>query len=246
MKNLMIVDVTRMDHGNCCIAGVCREEGDKLYRLCLPYITQAEARKLAMEPGRVFVGVFERAPTATSPHVEDCNWFIDAASGLAMDATLKSYLEQSCVSDLDAGLGIWEKGTDVAGYAGKGRSIVTLVPKRLMSLEVMSFKSGNTDGEKPKLKAGFLVPGQYFRHISVNDFRFYNLDGTINSEMVERAQACLDKWREGALDLYLRVGLTRSWKDKYWLQVDGLHFFNKPTGAYLRNFELSADALKVA
>lgn len=232
MKKIMIVDVTRMDHNNCCIAGVCREEGDKLYRLNSPHITQAEARCGCFETGRVFTGEFTRMPYASAPHVEDCNWRIVSTGGLGVDADMKAYLQNSCMSDLDVGLGVTKKGTDTVDYVARGRSITTIKP---ISASLWIDKPFSAE-ERSKLKMHLLVGGHDFRYITVNDFRFYNNDGTIDSEMVARAQMCLARWRSGGLDLYVRTGLTRSYQGKYWLQVDGLHFFKRDTGEYCHRF----------
>ena len=232
MKKLMIVDVTRMDHNNCCIAGVCREEGDKLYRLNSPHITQTEARCGGFEIGRVFMGEFTRMPHASSPHVEDCNWRIISTGELGVDADMKSYLQNSCVSDLEIGLGVTKKGTDTVNYVARGRSITTIKPT-FASLWIDEPFSAE---ENPKLKMHLAVGGCSFRYITVNDFRFYINDGTIDAGMVAKAQMCLTKWRNGELDLYVRTGLTRSYQGKYWLQVDGLHFFRRDTGEYCHQF----------
>ena len=236
MKKLMIVDVTRMDHNNCCIAGVCREEDDKLYRLNSPHISQAVARHVCFETGRVFAGEFTRMPHAPSPHVEDCNWRIISTGELGVDADMKSYLQSSCVSDLEVGLGVTQKGTDVVDYVDRGRSITTIKP---LSATLWIDEPFSAE-ERPKLKMHLSDGGHDFRYITVNDLRFYNNDGTIDSGRVARAQMCLAKWRRGELDLYVRTGLTRSYKGKYWLQVDGLHFFRHNTGEYCHRFLTSS------
>ena len=240
MKKLMIVDVTRMDHNNCCIAGVCREEGDKLYRLNSPHITQAEARRGCYEPGRAFIGQFVRKPCAVAPHVEDCNWLVISAGELGVDTDMKSYLQNSCMSDLEVGLGVTSKGTDIANYIARGRSIATIIPESTRLWIDNPFSAG----ERSKLKMHLSVGGRDFRYITVNDFRFYNTDGTIDTEMVERAQLCLTGWKNGSLELYARVGLTRPYKGNYWLQVDGLHFFKRNTSEYCRNFVVSRSELQ--
>lgn len=228
-KTLMITDVTRMGHGNCCIAGICPEEGNRLYRLSAPrYISQAEARNCKIRPGVVFVGTFNRDLAASEPHVEDCCWHIEENRGLGNLNVLRHYLENSCVSDLDSGLGVFEKGTNVSGYVGRGRSIVSVVPE-YASLSVRSPFDG---GDKETLKMDMWVDGRPFEFLMVNDFRFYNEDGTINMARVNLAQEFLRRWHQGEIDLIVRVGLTRPWKDKFWLQIDGLHFFKHGTGEY--------------
>lgn len=232
MKKLMIIDVTRMDHSNCCIAGVCRDEGDKLYRLNSPHITQAEARRGCFMSGRVFLGQFIRKPCAVAPHVEDCVWRIVSDGGLGGDSDMKAYFQNSCMLDLEVGLGVTNKGTDIANYVARGRSIATIMPESASLWIDNPFSAG----EMSKLKMHLSVGGQDFKYITVNDFRFYNADGTIDNEMVERAQLCLMGWKNGSLELYVRVGLTRPYQGKYWLQVDGLHFLKRDTGEYCHQF----------
>ena len=235
MKKLMITDVTRMDHGNCCIAGICHEEGNRLYRLCSPYITQDEARSIPIAVGSVFSGDFTRQNVVSGPHREDCNWNLSYYHGIGTAGELENYFYHSSVVSLEEGLNISEKGTDVTGYAGRGRSIVTIRPETA-SLHLMS---PFAPGERQKLKMHFSLAGIFMQYLPVNDFRFYDVNGAVDTDVVKRAKRCLALWQNGECDFYLRVGLTRPWQGKYWLQVDGLHFFKCATGEYYHQFSSS-------
>ena len=228
IKQLMIVDVTRMDHGNCCIAGVCPQEGGTMYRLCSPYISQEDVRKYGIKTGSVFAGNFSRKFGLIGPHVEDCDWKLTGRFQDAEPESLYRYFECSAATDLFDGLGVNEKGTAADALVNRGRSITTIRPQSA-SLQIMSpFEPGG----KETLKMNFWVNGKFFRFITVNDFRFYRADGSIDQNVVAEANMMLSAWRNGERELYLRVGLTRLWKEKYWLQVDGLHFFDmRPTGS---------------
>ena len=249
MQKLTIIDVTRMDHGNCCIAGICQQEGNRLYRLNTPCTSQSFTREQGIEPGVMFSGSFLAVSNVRPPHIEDCQWHLTQREGFSADADFKKCLESALVDNLKEGLGIERRGTPVENFTSVGRSIVTVKPR------FCGMRIGQWDG-KPKLKMDFGIgdnsrflgsPRFLYQFCPVNDFRFYNLDNSINGQVVAKAQACLEKWNDGngMLDLYLRVGLTRPFKKddegevlKYWLQVDGLHFFRKDTGTYCRNFEL--------
>lgn len=254
MQRLVIIDVTRMGHGNCCIAGVCRQEDYKLYRLNTPCTSQSYTRENGIEPGAVFVGSFFVKRDVQPPHIEDCQWSLSNREGFATDADFKKCLESGLVSNLREGLGIKGEGTPVENFRSVGRSIVTVRPQSVNRLRIFDPYSEG-EGKKQNVKLDFsIIPSdqewslnrcESYEFIMVNDFRFYNLDGSINKIVYENAQTCLKNWRNNTLDLYLRVGLTRAFKKKgegeverYWLQVDGLHFFRKDTGAYCRDFNI--------
>lgn len=254
MQRLVIIDVTRMNHGKCCIAGVCRQEGYRLYRLNRPSISQSYTLEQGIEPGAEFVGSFLGGRDVQPPHIEDCQWSLSNREGFAADADFKNCLESALVSNLREGLGIKGKGTPVENFHSVGRSIVTVRPSSVNQLRIFDpYSEGEGKNQNVKLHFSIIPTDQEwslnrcesYEFIMVNDFRFFNLDGSINKLVYANALTCLENWRNNTLDLYLRVGLTRAFKKKgeveveqYWLQVDGLHFFRKDTGAYCRDFNI--------
>ena len=80
------------------------------------------------------------------------------------------------------------------------------------------------------------------RFVPITDIRFFNLDGTINDVAVAIAQRHVESVRTGEEEVFVRVGVTRPFDPadagnlSYWVQIDGLHFFSKTTGTYVRDF----------
>ena len=239
MRRIMITDVTRMGRGNCCIAGICQDD-NLLYRLCSPsYISQDVVRRAHLTVGCMYSGEFTRVVNAVSPHVEDCNYHLNTYNGRSEGRAFEYCLESSLATGIEEGLGVAQKGTPVDSFQSTGRSIVTISPTdACLWIDQPSVQGGN-----PALKMKVVSNNRVFNYIPVNDFRFYTNEGVIDMGKVEMVRVLLEKWRRGQLTMYVRCGLTRQYQGKYWLQVDGLHFFDN--GRYQRFDEIASQATGV-
>lgn len=233
-KRIVLIDLTKLHGGKCCVAGVCPEEGNQLYRLSSPYVSQEFVNQQGWTVGTELIGTFVRENHKGSAHVEDSRWCACATGRVLSGGELERILRGSCVNSLRDGLGITGKGTPVCDFRPHGRSIVSVSPE-FIGLEIVP---PYAVGGKPSIRVAFTASGMTLRYIPVTDVRLYHLDGSINYDAVRCFQMHINEFRAGRECLYVRIGITRPFDPKnsnnlqYWTQIDGLHFFSCDTGMY--------------
>lgn len=234
---IVLTEITKLHGGKCCVAGICREDG-KLYRLSDPYATHAYVLVKRWRVGTELDGEFLLTHPTEPVHCEDSRWSASRTGRIADGDTLKNLFVVSTVSSLPDSLGITARGTPVADFSPKGRSIVTIQPSYISIERKEPYKEGG----KPSVRAVFCCCGSWMRFVPITDIRFFNLDGTINDAAVAIAQRHVESVRAGEEEVFVRVGVTRPFDPaeagnlSYWVQIDGLHFFSKTTGKYVRDF----------
>ena len=241
---IVLTEITKLKKGKCCVAGVCREEGNRLYRLSDPYATHASVIDDKWRVGTELTGVFSYENPNEPIHCEDAHWNAYRTRRIAEGNTLREIFESSCVASLRDGLGVTRRGTPVEELRqnAKGRSIVTIRPNSI-SLYV---KEPSREGLNPSVRVDFSVGTVFVESMAsvpVTDIRFFLPDGAIDLSSVEVARNHVGAFLTGEEILYLRVGVGRPFDpdgsgEKYWVQVDGLHFFKKSDGKYVRTFQI--------
>lgn len=224
------------------MAGVCLEDG-KLFRLSDPYETHEAVLRNRWKVGTELEGSFVRYNMNDPIHCEDSQWHANRTGRIAEGETLKSALESALVVSLPDGLGITGRGTPVASFQSRGRSIVTIKPE---SIDI-SLQEPRAVGGNKSVRADFVCNGYRLRFVPITDIRFFDADGCVNESAVEVAVHHLEEFRAGNEDLYVRVGVTRPFDPqhgtplegnlRYWTQIDGLHFFSRSSGRYIRDFD---------
>lgn len=234
---IVLTEITKLHGGKCCVAGVCREDG-KLYRLSDPYVTHESVLINKWRIGSELEGSFVLEHPGELVHCEDSRWSARRTGRIAEGGTLKELFECSTVQSLQESLGIVGRGTPVENFHPQGRSIVTIRPERISIARKEPYK----DGGKPSVRAEFCCNGVRMWFVPITDIRFFRTDGTINDEAVAVAQKHVEAVSVGQEDVFVRVGVTRPFDPdahgnlRYWVQIDGLHFFLKNTGKYVRDF----------
>lgn len=234
---IILTEITKLHGGKCCVAGICREDG-KLYRLSNPYATHALVLADKWRIGTELEGTFVFEHPTETVHCEDSKWTAARTHRIAEGDTLKSLFASSAVLSLVDALGISGRGTPVKNFRPQGRSIVTIQPSSLAIERREPYKEGGT----PSVRAEFCCSGLRMSFVPVTDIRFFDPNGEINENAVAVAQHHIDAVRAGEEEVFVRIGVTRPFDPsgaddlKYWVQIDGLHFFSKNTGKYVRDF----------
>ena len=153
--------------------------------------------------------------------------------GTCEDGELKKIFENSCYPDINSALGVTSKETEAIGFIGVGRSIATVKP----SVAKLWYGCDDKAGRK-KVKMIIRINEWESKWLTVNDYRLYNADesASVIESAIDHVKARLLQWQMGFLELYVRIGLTRPYEGKVWLQIDGLHFFRRDDGMYFSQF----------
>lgn len=241
---IVLTEITKLHAGKCCVAGICREDG-RLYRLSSPYVMHEAVLANKWRVGTELNGTFVFEHPNETVHCEDSNWTASRTGRIAEGETLRSLFVASNVSSLTESLGIVGRGTPVENFRPQGRSIVTIQPSCISVAKKEPYKEGG----KPSIRAEFCCSGFWMRLVPITDIRFFYPDGTINDDAVIVAQRHIDAVRAGEEEVFVRVGVTRPFDPaetgnlRYWVQIDGLHFFSKATGKYVRDFNDGGSAV---
>lgn len=244
---IVLTEITKLHGGKCCIAGICREDG-RLYRLSDPYATHASVLCNKWRVGTELSGTFILEHPTEPVHCEDSKWVASRTGRIAEGDTLRSLFASSTVSSLSESLGIVGRGTPVKNFRPQGRSIVTIQPSFLS----IARKEPYREGGKPSVRAEFCCSGTWMKIVPITDIRFFHSDGTINDAAVAVAQRHIEAVRNGEEEVFVRVGVTRPFDPaesgnlRYWVQIDGVHFFSKVTGKYVRDFSSDDDSVIVS
>lgn len=242
MMRVVLTEITRLHGGYCCIAGICHEDG-LLYRLSNPSVMRTQVISNKWRVGTELEGTFVRQGQ-DRVHIEDSRWQASQTGMVAESYHLKFLFEHSVKQSLESSLGITGRGTPVSDIRPQGCSIVTVRP---ISFDIRIRETRPEWNNQPSIRATFKLDNQLScvdtSNIPVNDIRFFKADGGIDSDAVRCAQRHVESYRRGDEELFIRVGLTRPYAvpgsgevPKYWLQVDGLHFFRKIGCEYTRDF----------
>ncbi|RUO68348.1 dual OB domain-containing protein [Idiomarina ramblicola] len=223
MEEIIVTDLTRFSEGSkyVCLAGISTETG-KLIRP-LPYLTIVDSEKLDIRPGTKLQGVFELRPHLENPHTEDHNYDEGlTGAGRVTSDEFRRVLENSSFLTLNEGFGlpVAPKEKSYSPENCPQRSIITLkVDPKLVQIVPNQYDSNKlkahiTDGEGVALS--FLsITDKGFYHFAQDHHRF---------DQLEEINAFIHNSQE----VFVRVGLGREHKGKYWLQVNGIYTFPEP------------------
>lgn len=223
-KTLIITDVTRMSDDNVCIAGY-----DDSLTCIRPVLSRGQlkkkhlfcADKLIIFPGAKIVFNFG-AGVSQPPHIEDI--IFEEASiesrGRVIARQWREFLTRTTARNVDELFTNIEERCVPPGSAGP--SIGTIMPAEALTLSCDYYK----DPPRPKMKfvdqSGIVktnVPITDLAFRSLFDFYLEKYKGDCEKTVKLLNNEFTDH------DIYLRLGLSRSFRGCCWLQVNGIHTF---------------------
>lgn len=223
-KTLIITDVTKMSNDNVCIAGY-----DDTLRCTRPVLSRGQLRKkhlfkdgeLVIFPGAKVVFNFGSG-ISQPPHVEDI--IFEETSIESMErATVR---EWKGVLTRTATQNVGELFTYIEDRCvppgSPGPSIGTILPAEIPTLICDYYK----DPPRPKMR--FVDQGGIVKNnVPISDLAFRNLFDFYLAKYkgdCEQTVKLLNN-KLANHDIYLRLGLSRSFRGCCWLQVNGIHTF---------------------
>jgi len=227
---LIITDITRMNHGNVCVAGVNRE-GKTIRPLFeyrgIPEDWLYENGKCVVQPfTEITLDLVKHHPQP--PHTED--WIMDDKKISCMATPdmrkRRDLLQKICDKSVSAIFNT-EIHDDHGHYtpAGEGeRSMGTIFVRYLRAFKHRCYQ-GMWD-----YRIGFddFASGTYWLKINDLTFRYYidylREQEQIDCNEIEKRLTTLLRQR----DVFLRIGLARRWKDnldRCYLQITGIYSF---------------------
>jgi len=229
---IVVTNLTRMQHGNVCVAGVRVEDGEHVR----PVLRLGQLRACDLAPSggpfdlATLVELGPAQPIPTLPHAEDHEIKARAARSVSVvDPKLfwdmLQFLARPSLRTL-FGSELRRVGKGAAVPEGRGvASLGCLRPAAPPRLYVTS----RPDGRR-SIRIGFR-DDQLDPYVSVTDLRLCRADGETPDE--ERVSALNRRMEEGEAVL-LSVGLTRAFASSpeheplHWLQVNNLHLERTP------------------
>jgi len=223
-KTLIITDVTAMSGDNVCIAGY----DDSL--ICIrPVLSRGQIRKrhlfkdgdLIIFPGAKVAFILSSG-ISQPPHVEDIIFEETSIESMGR-ATVKEWkdvLKQTALQSIVELFPHIEERCVPPGSAGS--SIGTIMPAEIPTLNCDYYK------EPPRPKMRFIDQGGNVKNnVPITDLSFRSLFDFYLAKYkgdCEKTVKLLNNKLEDH-DIYLRLGLSRSFRGCCWLQVNGIHTF---------------------
>jgi hypothetical protein len=185
-------------------------------------------------PGGRLIGDFIPLRRGSQPHTEDCHFRDLKFCGPCSADEFRGVLESSCVASVAEGFrhDFADGGRCLPVEQGAERSIVTLrVNPESISIAEDEYKPGSirihfTDGS-----------GRGWRYFPITDLGFFDY---AQRHRQSGALEALNAEIASQEDVFLRIGLTRIWRNPkgtegYWMQVNGIYTF--PTVLrYIRSY----------
>ena len=210
----VVTDLTQFNkEKKVCLAAVHTETGECIRPM--PYLTQDYCRENRVFPGSIIAGDFERFHT-TPPHIEDVHYKNLRHGGPCSSKIFKSVLDLTVCRNL------------ISGFGGPIEDKIN-PETQPAKCSLITYKAGRViieaDGFKPgKLRIHF----DDHRYISLKDLGYVlNYGDRTNPETLND----YNKFLREQQDIYLRIGLTRIYKNDgrngYWLQMNGVYTFPK-------------------
>ncbi len=227
IKRLVITDLSRMKEGRVCIFGF--DEEKRHIRPVIPY-TGINESYIFNEEGQRIIKPFAEVefdfirPSPNPPHAEDCvintNYKPRLISNLSENES-KKFLQEILDESVKAIFGVAIQDNRCIKTGGN-RSIGTIKVK-----EVLSVNYSLKGADKYNYRLTFSDVSRDVYNLPIVDcvFRKYCDNqriqkGKTTDVISHELQRILNQ-----SEVFLRVGLTRLYKDVYWLQVSGVHAF---------------------
>lgn len=221
----IVTDLTRFRNPEIvCMAGIEPETGQCIRPM--PYIKTEVSRNLNILPGAVLSGELLKPPSIVRPHVEDMNYSQelschDACSSEEFRAALEAGMYPSINEGFDNAIPPGDKVIPSDRHPSKSIISLKLNPSQV---EIVR------DGFNPEKIKLHLVDNdeREYRYLPITDLGFYNL--AISKQEQPTYTEELNRFIEDQDEVYLRIGLSRSYDDKkgragYWIQVNGIYTF---------------------
>ena len=207
----LITDLTHFNKdGKVCLAAIHTETLQCIRPV--PYVNLEFCRNNQALPGCVITGRYG-PHAAVAPHVEDVTNLELEIQGPSNWVLLKEILNQTLVQSLEEGFGGPIDGKSNPSDQPAKRSLITYKPEKLR------FEQSSYNPEK--LKVHF----DDYRYVPINDLGYWlHFDQNPNQTSIN----FYNNFLRTHPDVYLRLGLTREHKEKYWLQVNGVYTFPDP------------------
>lgn len=227
IKKLVITDLSRMKENKICIFGV--DEEKKYIRPVIPTSGITE-RYIFDEKGNQIIKPFAEVefdfirPLPEPPHTED--WEINASykPRLIRDLSendIKRFLEEILDDSVKAMFGptiYYNRHIKIGG----NRSIGTIKVKKVHSVNY-SIK----ESDKYNYRITFSDMSGEVYNLPITDYAFRKYCDSQRLQKGETTDFIRHKLQQifNQSDLFLRVGLSRRYKDAYWLLISGLYTF---------------------
>lgn len=222
---MLITDLTRMERGYICVAGVDVATGTRI-RPVLPggqrwHLDMARHRGGIFDFRRVIdLGNVNRV--GQRPEIEDVQvsperlHHVQSMGGSDFLAELPAYCVDSITSAVGPQLVRHANAHNLVTPDGQGEC--SLVIQKVLRPFVVSI---NGTQVRAAWSSGV--------DIAVTDLRLYQRDGyTPSLPKVTRLNVLLEEHFQSDLPVYAAFGLTRSWRGYHWLQVNSIHLAGRP------------------
>lgn len=222
-RRIVVTDLTRFQNREIvCTAGVDTKNGECIRPM--PYLKSAECKRLNILPGAVLSGDFTPSTSRDGPHQEDYRHANLRFEGPCNSAEFKEALQTGLFSSVEEGfeISLEDNQKHIPLGHSVSRSIVTIAadPRDVQIVED-SFRPG-------KIKLNFAdQSGRRHRYIGITDLGFYDYAQQHHSN---RELYKLNEWIRDQDEVFLRVGLSRSYRspngrEGCWLQANGIYTF---------------------
>lgn len=217
-RSIIVTDLTRFtNESSVCVAGIDVASGQCIRPM--PYLATSICQKLKILPGAILTGTFTPIPNLTGPHQEDTNHKDLRFNGPCTSDQFKNALAVGLFNSIGEGfeidLAVDQKYVPIDHNLG--RSIITI---RVEPTDIDLIEDIYNPGRiKMHLADG---SGRSFRYLPITDLGFYrHAMAHHKTDDLESLNSFIHEQEE----IYIRIGLGRSWNNVYWMQVNGVYTF---------------------
>jgi hypothetical protein len=225
----LVTDVTHMRGDKVCILGV--NDQFETIRPELPppgiFLRHLKIKNGVICPRSVLHIHFKPPHKKHPPHIEDMDWDIEADTEflrMTSEANWRNALEKTCFGSVQ----------DIFGTTIHSKRIIT-PPHGLRSVGTIRVKSfqyfryeivERRDGTKEAYRLGFRdESGEDYAELNITDLNFrYYFHHLLNTHSAHDASQIIETYLKKTGG-YVRIGLTRPWEGRLWLQVNGIYTF---------------------
>ena len=226
-KRIVITDLTRMQHGNVCICGY-----DKEHACIRPILSRGIPEKSLVNDGKPVIFPFALvefdflSPRPEAPHTEDYFYLSNSPILIQRVANPQKVLDWSVfetIEDLFEQPVLTDVGFNVMDGQGP-RSVGTLRPKAIQNIIYESGPDGTWD-----YRLVFTDSSGMRYRLKITDLTWHYYCNSQRAQF-SSPDALADQMLTTLQDksVYLRIGLSRGWKEhpgRCFLQLNGIHTF---------------------
>lgn len=217
MSEYIITDLTRFSNPRIVCIGVIELESGQCYRPT-PHVSSKWVDECNLQPGDVLEGQLTLDDEAKKPHYEDADWteleYVWTATSDLFRKVLRKSLSDSVTEGFDAD--VWYNRFLPADSDAKC-SLITI------SVNPSKLKLSTDEKNAQRIRASFVDgSGRSYKTLPITDrgFPSYGYDSE-----AKRTLPTLNRLVRSQDEVFLRLGVTRKWQSKYWIQVNGIYMF---------------------